>query len=170
MIRKTNHIMVITLSLVLLLLLAVPFVQAGERGKWTGRGVMYATNYQSIPVGDVEGHIVFVMEAKGIGFGEPWGPCLLKGVDAGDRTKGEGSTEGYGIWTYPDGSTITTKGKSVSRGAGLGKTSAAEGEFTWTFVRGTGKFQGIQGGGTGKFWVLGPGQWYSDSEGEYTLP
>jgi hypothetical protein len=170
MIRKTNHIMVITLSLALLLLLAVPFVQAAERGKWTGRGVMYATSYQSIPVGDVEGHIIFLLEAKGIGFGEPWGPCLIKDSETGDRTKGAGSTEGYAIWTYPDGSTITTKGKGVSRSTGPGKTGAGGGEGTWTFVSGTGKFQGIQGGGTSKFWHAGPGQAYADIEGEYTLP
>jgi hypothetical protein len=170
MIRKTNHIMVITLSLVLLLLLAAPFVQAAERGKWTGRAVMYATSFQSIPVGDVEGHIIFLFEAKGIGFGEPWGACLLKESTTGDRTKGVGSTEGYGIWTYPDGSTITTKGKGESTSAGPGKTGAGAGEVTWTYLRGTGKFLGIQGGGTGKFWLLGPGQWYADSEGEYTLP
>ena len=170
MIRKTNHIMLITISLVLLLLLAGPFVQAAERGKVTGRGVSYVTNFQSIPVGDVEGHILFLLEAKGIGFGEPWGHCLSKDSQIGDRTKGAGSVEGYTIQTYPDGSTITTKSKSMSRGAGPGKTGASEGEFTWTYVSGTGKFQGIQGGGTGKFWVLGPGQWYADSEGEYTLP
>jgi hypothetical protein len=170
MIRKANHIVFITLAVVFLLLLTAPFVQAGERGKWKGRGVFYATNYQSIPVGDVEGHIVFVMEAKGIGFGEPWGPCLLKESDIGDRTKGLGSTEGYSIWTYPDGSTITTKGKGESTSAGSGRTGAGAGESTWTFVSGTGKFQGIQGGGTSKWWALGPGQWYADSEGEYTLP
>jgi hypothetical protein len=168
--RETNHIMVITLSLVLLLLLAVPFVQAAERGKVTGRVVLYATNFQSIPVGDAEGHSIYLLEAKGIAFWEPWGACLLKPITIGDRTKGVGSTEGYAIWTYPDGSTITTKEKGGSTSAGPGKTGAGEGEGTWTFVSGTGKFQGIQGGGTSKFWVLGPGQWYGDAEGEYTLP
>jgi hypothetical protein len=170
MIRKTNHIMVITLSLVLLLLLAAPFVQAAERGKVTGRAVWYATNFQSIPVGDVEGHIIFLFEAKGITFFEPWGTALGKESTIGDRTKGLGPTEYYDINTFPDGSTITTKGRGESTSAGAGKTGTGGGEFTWTCVRGTGKFQGIQGGGTGKFWALGPGQWYADFEGEYTLP
>jgi hypothetical protein len=61
--RKTNHIVVIALSLVLLLLLAAPFVQAAERGKVTGRNVLYATNIQIIPVGDVEGHNIYVLES-----------------------------------------------------------------------------------------------------------
>ena len=37
-------------------------------------------------------------------------------------------------------------------------------------LKGTGKFEGIKGDGTYKYWVVGPGQWYSDGEGEYTLP
>ncbi len=168
--RKTNHIVVIALSLVLLLLLAAPFVQAAERGKVTCRMVYYVTSFQSIPVGDIEGHNIFLLEAKGIGFWEPWGASLLKESCIGDRTKGLGSAEAYEIHTFPDGSTITMKIKAEATGAGPGKTGSSGGEETWTFLGGAGKFQGIQGGGTGKFWVLGPGQWYSDSEGEYTLP
>jgi hypothetical protein len=168
MIKKANHIIVITLSLALLLLLAAPFVQAAERGKVTGRLVYYATSFQSVPVGDVEGHIIFLFEAKGIGFWEPWGAALVKESATGDRTKGMGPTETYEIDTFPDGSTITFKIKGEATSAERGKTAA--GESTWTFLGGTGKFQGIQGGGTGKFWVLGPGQWYGDAEGEYTLP
>jgi hypothetical protein len=170
MIRKTNHIMLITLSLVLLLLLAVPFVQAAERGNVTCRQVWYATNFQSIPVGDVEGHIISLFEAKGITFWEPWGAVLAKVSATSDRTKGLGPAESYEIYTFPDGSTITTKCKGEATSAGTGKTGAGGGEGPWTFVSGTGKFQGIQGGGTFKWWVLGPGQWYSDFEGEYTLP
>ena len=170
MIRKTNHIMVITLSLVLLLLLAAPFVQAAERGKVTCRTVWYATSFQSIPVGDVEGHIIFLFEAKGITFCEPWGACLIKESTTGDRTKGLGPAEGYDIYTFPDGSTITEKFTGEATSAGTGKTGTGAGEGTLTFVSGTGKFQGIQGGGTFKWWVLGPGQWYADFEGEYTLP
>jgi hypothetical protein len=170
MIRKTNHIAVITLSIVLLLLLAAPFVQAAERGKVTNRLVLYVTNTQMIPIGDVEGHIIFLYEAKGIAFWEPWGPVLNKESGIGDRTKGLGHHECYDIYTFPDGSTITTKFKGKTTSAGSGKTGAGGGEGTWTFVSGTGKFQGIQGGGTSKFWHAGPGQAYADIEGEYTLP
>ena len=166
--RKTNHIMVITLSLALLVLLAAPFVQAAERGKVTARVVWYATKFQSIPVDDVEGHIIFVLEAKGIAFEEPWGAALGKSSGTSDVTKGLGSSEAYIVNTYPDGSTTTFKAKSWATSAERGNTVAGEG--TWTYVRGTGKFQGIQGEGTLKFWVLGPGQWYGDYEGEYTLP
>ncbi|MGA2468979.1 MAG: hypothetical protein ABSH06_32170 [Thermodesulfobacteriota bacterium] len=170
MIRKTNHIMVIVISLVLLLLLAAPFVQAAERGKVTSRNFYYATNVQIIPVGDVEGHVIFVLEAKGITIGEPWGAALIKESITGDRTKRLGPGEGYSVYTYPDGSTITTKFKGEVTAAGRSKTGTSEGEGTWTYVRGTSKFQGIQGGGTFKYKELGPGQWYSDLEGEYTLP
>ena len=88
----------------------------------------------------------------------------------GDYTKGIGPAEGYSFYTYPDGSTITTKWKSEAKTVGRGITGGGGGESTWTYIKGTGKFEGIQGGGTSKYWVLGPGQWYSDGEGEYTLP
>jgi hypothetical protein len=38
------------------------------------------------------------------------------------------------------------------------------------FVKGTGKFKGIQAEGTYKSYILGTGQGYSDGVGEYTLP
>jgi hypothetical protein len=94
----------------------------------------------------------------------------MKDSETGDRTKGLGPSEGYNVTTYPDGSTITAKVKAEATSAGSGKSGSGEGEGTYTWVRGTGKFQGIQGGGTFKFRVLGPGQWYADFEGEYTLP
>ncbi len=170
MIRKANQIVFIALAVVLLLLLAVPFAQAAEKGKVTGRLVFYATNIQIINVGDVERHIIFVLEAKGIGFWEPWGAALVKQSGTGDNTKGLGHSEAYEMDTFPDGSTIMFKIKGETTRTGTGKTGTSEGEGTWTFLGGTGKFQGIQGGGTSKWWVLGPGQWYGDAEGEYTLP
>ena len=98
------------------------------------------------------------------------GAALGKKSTTGDRTKGLGPDEGYQIYTFPDGSTITTKDRGMATSAGTGKTGSGAGEGTWTLVSGTGKFQGIKGGGTLKFWVLGPGQFYADLEGEYTLP
>jgi len=136
---------------------------AGERGKVVVRDVCFSTNYVSAKVPDVEGHAINLIEAKGMSFSEKWGPCLLVLGAMQDYTKGVGPYQGYIHYTYPDGSTITIKIE------GKGKPGA-RGEGTWSYIKGTGKFEGIQGGGTRQYWVLGPGQWYVDAEGEYTLP
>jgi len=144
--------------------------QAGERGKVVSRDVLFATGFQSAKVPDVEGHVIYLLDAKGMSFNEKWGPCLLVLSGAGDYTKGLGPAEGYSHYTYPDGSTITTKWKAEAKTVGRGITGGGGGEATWTYIKGTGRFEGIKGGGTSKYWVLGPGQWYTDGEGEYTLP
>ena len=143
---------------------------AGEKGKAVVRDVFFSTSYTSAKVPDVEGHALHLLEAKGMSFSEQWGPCLFVQSAVQDYTKGVGTHEGYIHYTYPDGSTITIKLKGEAKAAGPGITGSARGEGTWTYLKGTGKFEGIQGGGTREYWVLGPGQWYSDAKGEYTLP
>jgi hypothetical protein len=145
-------------------------VMAGERGKVVFRDVHFATGFPSAKVPDTEGHAIYLLEAKGMSFSEKWGPCLFVQSAVGDYTKGLGPYEVYVHYTYPDGSTITAKVKGEAKSVGKGITGGGGGGGTWTYIKGTGRFEGIQGGGTGRYWVLGPGQWYSDSEGEYTLP
>jgi hypothetical protein len=143
---------------------------AAERGKVTYRQVYYVTTIHTLKAPDVEGHAITLFEAKGITFSEKWGSALTSMINSSDLIKGAGTFQGYTHSTFPDGSTITSKfeGKSTATGATL--TGMATTEATWTYVKGTGKFQGIQGRGTSKSYVLGPGQYYSDAEGEYTLP
>jgi hypothetical protein len=143
---------------------------AGERGKVVARDVFFATGFPSAKVPDQEGHAIYLLEAKGMSFNEKWGPCLLVQSGVGDYTKGVGPYEGYIHYTYPDGATITIKFKGEAKRVGKGMTGSGEGGGTWTYIKGTGRFEGIQGGGTSRYWALGPGQWYSDGEGEYTLP
>jgi hypothetical protein len=97
-------------------------------------------------------------EGKGIGFSEKWGnyPITLMGML--DVIKETNSGQSYVHATFPDGSTYTV------RAEGKG------GKGTFTFIKGTGKFFGLKGGGTYKSYPLDPTQWYTDWEGEYTLP
>ena len=143
---------------------------AGEHGRVASRDVFFATGFPSAKVPDTEGHAIYLLEAKGMSFSEKWGPCLLVQAGTGDYTKGLGPCEGYTHYIYPDGSTRTIKWKGEARAVGPGITGGGVGAGTWTYIKGTGKFEGIQGGGTFEYRVLGPGQWYSDGEGDYTLP
>ena len=144
---------------------------AGESGKVLVRDVFFAQGYlASTKVADAEGHAMNLLEAKGMSFSDKWGPCLLVLSVVQDYTKGVGPYDGYIHYTYSDSSTITIRIKGEGKAAGPGATGSASGEGTWTYLKGTGKFEGIQGGGTREYWVLGPGQWYADATGEYKLP
>jgi hypothetical protein len=146
-------------------------MSAAEKGKVIFRIASYITTSNTLKVPDVEGHAMILFEAKGITFYEKWGAALISQIISFDLTKGAGTYQGYDYTTFPDGSTTTNKieGKTTATGVGL-VTGIAASEGTWTYVKGTGKFQGIQGGGTYKQNTVGPGQYYGDFEGEYTLP
>jgi hypothetical protein len=143
---------------------------AGERGKVANREVSNHTPVHTLKVPDVEGHTIYLMEAKGIVFTEKWGACLLYGTYTLDLIKGEGTGQGYTHYTFPDGSTLDFKWEGRIKGGGRGTTGSASAEAPWTYIKGTGKFEGIQGGGTFKSYTVGPGQVYVDIEGAYTLP
>jgi hypothetical protein len=143
---------------------------AAEKGKVTYRQVFNVTTIHTLKVPDVEGHAYTLFEAKGIIFSEKWGAAVVTMINSLDLIKGVGTFQGYTHTTYADGSTITAKFEGKSIAAGVGLTGTGSTEATWTYIKGTGKFQGIQGRGTSKSHTVAPGQFYSDAEGEYTLP
>ncbi len=135
---------------------------AEERGKITARDVHYAPAVHTLKVPDVENHISMMYESKGISFPEKWGACLVNQIGFMDLVKGQGTCQGYNQFSFRDGSIISGKWE--------GSIGPAGSEGTWTFIKGTGKFNGIQGAGTWKGYMLSPERWYSDWEGEYRLP
>ncbi len=156
---KSKIVTMVALIVFAMSILLVGDALASERGKFVARWVVYGTSWQTIKVPDAEGHTINLGEAKGIAFTEKWGACLADQTGMMDLTKGEWTGQGYAQYTFPDGSTITNKweGKSATEG-------------TWTCFKGTGKFEGIQGAGTWKGYLMSPDRWYCDVEGEYTLP
>jgi len=143
---------------------------AGESGKVVVRDVMFAASFPSAKVPDVEGHVIYLVDAKGIHFSDKWGVASAVCCGTTEYIKGVGPITGYYVYTFPDGSTNTIKYQGEAKGVPPGSTGRRGGEVTWTYVRGTGKFEGIKGGGTSKFWVVAPGLWYTEAEGEYALP
>ena len=130
---------------------------AGEKVK--GRNVYYRTNWQQIPVGDEEGHIIALYETKSI-------TTILGGKAIPDRLVGRAvgiidigkagvlSSHGYSEFTDKDGDKFYCEGK---------------GKGDWVYTKGTGKFEGIRGGGTSKYYPLNAEQSFSDWEGEVEL-
>jgi len=135
---------------------------AGEKGKVASRIDYLATVVHTIKVPDMEDHTIWLVEAKGIYFSEKWGNALVYQIFTWDSIKGSGPCRGYDRWAFPDGSTID--------GPWEGKSTGASVEGTLTLIKGTGKFEGIQGKGKFKAQMLSADQYYGHQEIDYTLP
>jgi hypothetical protein len=126
-----------------------------------------------IEVGDVPSHIIGVGENAGVMSCEDGSVATTSAKWMSDLTKGSAIAQFYGLATYEDGSTTWYKGINTVTPNPDGKTARWEG--TYEYIKGTGRFEGIQGSGsyTGKrLTPLGGtgAQWYFDSIWTYTLP
>jgi hypothetical protein len=102
----------------------------------------YVTKMDSIPVGDVEGHNLYVQIRRAFFLFENGDVATGSAVISGDVIKGSGTTITYTTMTFADGSTIVfRRGVTVGGTAGVSATSASEGEI----IKGTGRFEGIKG-------------------------
>jgi len=136
---------------------------AGEKFKC--RTVTYTTKYNQINVGDEDGHIVAVWEAKGIQnnremkwFNDGWVDVIM-GVSDFNLKTGVGILIYYGYVTDKDGDKYYYKGElknNISR---------------WEIVKGTGKFEGIHGGGTAtELYYPTETLFYANAEWDVELP
>jgi len=166
---KAFLIIAISLSFSLLLLIGTP-AWGGEQGRLSYRDAYVAPSLPSAKVPDVEGHTIYLVDAKGIHFDEKWGVAFATVTGVSEYLKGGGPVQGYNHWAFADGSTITLKYKGEGKGVAPDAAGRRVGEGTFTFTQGTGKFQGIQGEGTYKWVTVAPGIWYTDGQAEYTLP
>jgi len=128
---------------------------------------------QTIEVGDVPSHIIGVAEGVGILSCDDGNIATTMWKDLLDLIKGAGKSIGYEPVTYEDGSTLWMKYQCTVTPNPDGKTAKWEGPFE--FVKGTGRFEGIQGGGSyiGKRLAPSPNagvQYYIDWTFTYTLP
>jgi hypothetical protein len=102
------------------------------------RSFTHYTKMERVPVADVEGHFVGVFVREGVQILENGGMAWVKVTGVSDLIKGAGTLDLYGITTFQDGSTITTRMKGT-----LGTTPLPPPPAEITL--GTGRFQGIKG-------------------------
>jgi len=136
---------------------------AGEKVK--GRTVYHTLKWDPINVGDEDGHVVGVWECKGIQtnmegkwFNNGWVDIERGFSDVNVKT-GVGSIFIYGEVTDKDGDKYYYKGE--------GKDFKSS---RWEIVKGTGKFEGIHGGGTAKIYFPAENLFYGDAEWDVELP
>jgi len=130
----------ICVSLVAFLIL-VNAAQAGEKNvKY--KIASYITKMEVVPIPDMKGHIIGIMERRGVAIYENWETAVYHSQLTFDSIKGKGvSFSGYSNLSFADGSTTISKfvgtipevkGKKIIKGMG-------------DYIKGTGRFEGIKG-------------------------
>jgi hypothetical protein len=167
----TAYVMIVVA--ILTTLIALPLAGAGTITE-KGRDVFHYVKVEVTKVGDVDGHVIGIAEGKGLEFVEGSGDVGNYSMKVMfDYRNGAGLFQGYSMITFGDGSTLTTQYEGTT-------TPHPSGVSTWggtvSLVRGTGRFEGIQGTAsfTGKRVApLTPGgsaDCYTDFVRTYTLP
>ena len=121
-------------------LMIVPAAQAGEKTvKY--KLVAPVTKMEFIPIPDMKGHVVGVLERRGVAIYENWETAAYHTAVTFDSSKAKGgSWEGYGDLSFADGSMTIAK----SHGSILaGKPRLVKG--TGKYIKGSGRFEGIKG-------------------------
>jgi hypothetical protein len=138
----------------------------------TSRRVQGTAEVTSVEVGDVEGHVVGVVEFKGLTFFEGGEIATHSNPATFDLTNGSGPHQGYVIHYFDDGSTSIERYQGEAKLSAYGKRTAVEGTFEC--VGGTGRFAGLKGQGTYRGERLGALQTgdyvYVDTTGSCTVP
>jgi hypothetical protein len=135
---------------------------------------VWVVRTEKVPVNDVEGHIVALVQRGGFYVFENGEIATIERVSMNDLIKGSGSATVYETINFADGSTIMLKGQSTLRGTAVGQHTSGEG--TSEIIKGTGRFEGIKGTGSAKtkFIPAEKGEAGSKQYGEgiivYTLP
>jgi len=135
----------------------------------------YLVHLEVLPVGDVEGHILFTFSRKGLAFFENGEVATFRNWGKQDATKGKGTFEYYVMLTFDDNSTTVQKGQGTTEPGPKGLTVF---KGTAEFMKGTGRFEGIKGNLSFTGRSLTPyskekGLWgdaYFDVTGSYSLP
>ena len=159
----------LTLCVVAGLVVSTP-ARAQDLG--TGRRVQGTVEVNSVEVGDVPGHVVGVVQFKGLTFFADGEIATHSNPATFDLTNGSGPHQGYVVHYFDDGSTSMERYRGEARLSADGKRTVVEGSFEC--IGGTGRFQGLEGEGTyrgERVGALQTGDYvYVDTTGSCTVP
>jgi hypothetical protein len=136
------------------------------------RRVQGTVEVTAVEVGDVPGHVVGVVEFKGLTFFADGEIATHANPATFDLTNGSGPHQGYVVHYFDDGSTSIERYRGEARLSADGKRTTVEGTFEC--MGGTGRFAGLEGEGTyrgERVGALRTGDYvYVDTAGKCTVP
>jgi hypothetical protein len=163
-----------SIGFVLTLVSLAPAVASGEEMSW--RQVSYLTKADMKPVGDVEGHTTATWARRGLAFlkGGPADGEVAVCVSSGtqENTKERATAVGETTFTFEDGSSFIVRSVTEFKMPSVKSLR----RLTVELLKGTGRFAGIQGKGSGTGKQMTPygddtkSEAYFDVVVHYTLP
>ena len=165
---KLRKFMSLLVTLALILAFGVTTSLAQEKVKVKFRAFAVVTKMERFEVDDTAGHVVTILQNKGVTSD---GKFTRYFTTRNDLIKGNGTLSGYGKYVeVKDGDAFFVKYEGT-----VSTTKSPEGKLkitfkgTYSYTKGTGKYENIQGGGTFNGAYLGPGIMYVDVEGNYVI-
>ncbi len=141
--RKSKMTITILSCIGIFLVTALILVPAAQAGKIISKHKIAAPiiKIEVVPVPNVKGHVVGVIERRGVAIYENGKTAAYHSMLTFDSIKGQGGTySGYCDLSFADGSTTITKFEGTASGA---KPRLIKG--TGKYIKGTGRFEGIKG-------------------------
>ena len=144
-----------------------------KKTKIAGKHTFAYTTLNTINVGDTEGHIIVLSEYEGFNVSTGKNKFMDGAQDVGmgfsDLVKENGTDQGYGNFSL-NGDVIFWKdqGKTATTLSPEGKPVTTS-EGSWTYIKGTGKYENIQGSGTYKGKPISRTIFIAEWEGEYFI-
>ena len=165
---KSKYLLILT-TLAFILAFSVTTSTAQEKVKIDSKYTGVFTKMEQMKLDDTEGHILNSHESKGAGTGSAGGFTFIN-QGMSDLVKGNGTHFGYYKATDKDGHVYFVKwqGKVTTTMSSEGRPNVQFGG-TWSFTKGTGKWENVQGGGTYKGGFIGQGIFTNTTEGEYFI-
>jgi hypothetical protein len=157
----------------LILTLGVATVEAQQKYQIAGKQTLAFTKQERSMVGDVEGHMLSLVEVEGVNLStgtiEFFNGAQVINLITSDLVNFSGPVQGYSISKKGD-DTFYAKfdGKIITTISSDG-TPLTTIEATMTWIKGTGKYQNIKGGGTAKGRYIASTIYTLEWEGEYWI-
>jgi hypothetical protein len=148
-------------------------MQTLTKFKVSGKETLAYTRQERINVGDIEGHIISLVEAKGVNVStgnlEYMNGGQVVNLVTSDLVNFNGPIQGYSMVKKKEDSALgKLEGKIITELSSEG-TPVAIIEATLTWIKGTGKFKNIQGVVTAKGRYISENIYIVDWEGEYWI-
>jgi hypothetical protein len=165
---KSRKLMLLFLTTALVLAFYATASLAQGKVKVKTRAYAVVTESERFEVGDTPGHFISILQNKGVTSD---GKFVRYFTTRNDLIKGNGTLSGYGKYVeVKDGDAMFLKFDGTAS-----TTKSPEGKLKITFkgpysyTKGTGKYENIQGGGTFSGGYIGEGIISVDVEGEYII-
>ena len=165
--------MALFMSLVLILALCAMSSMAQQKTKIAGKMTCAYTKQEVIDAGDTEGHVLSLAEYEGTnvsaGAHEFMDGAQVVNMGLSDLVKGNGTHYGYLEFAKKGDAVFAKWQGKVATVLSAEGTPITAFEGTFSYTKGTGRFENIQGSGSYKGKFISKTIYTTDWEGEYFI-